>query len=411
MLEKKNSPREGWAQSGRGVSETPNHKKTSPTIVGTPHHFLQSIFEKNRQEENKQHFAETIVINKKGHLTQKIMEKILNGEDADTTFYKLNQSELWANGNLKLTNGNLDNTLDKMLINSKILGEICEINNGIHTQADYLSAKKFEERSNLNKKIGNGIYVLSKDLEEDNLVKTSFSEIEVKNHIKPFYKNSDIHKYITNLETEREIIYLDKAKHNLENLPNIKKHLLDFENLIKKASDNAPYLHRPKKIEFELPKIVAPQRSKTNTFGYNEVPWYASADVYFITQPRENYNLKFLLGVLNSKLIYKWLYNRGKRKGEMLELYQEPLSRIPIPLLDTPEKCEIAGRIEVLVEEILLIKQKGESEEQKSTPSGLQPATPQEGNLGDTIYLETQIDELVFELYGLTREEIAVVAK
>jgi hypothetical protein len=48
---------------------------------------------------------------------------------------------------------------------------------------------------------------------------------------------------------------------------------------------------------------------------------------------------------------------------------------------------------------------------QKSTPSSLRDATPQEGNLEnlDTANLEGQIDELVFELYGLTSVEVAVI--
>ena len=42
-----------------------------------------------------------------------------------------------------------------------------------------------------------------------------------------------------------------------------------------------------------------------------------------------------------------------------------------------------------------------------STPS--LRATPQEGNRVDTRELEREIDRLVYELYGLTSEEIAVV--
>ena len=79
---------------------------------------------------------------------------------------------------------------------------------------------------------------------------------------------------------------------------------------------------------FTSPKIVCPQRSKVNTFGYNECDWYASADVYYITNPHKDYNIKYILGLLNSKLYYVWLYHKGKRKGETLELYQKPLSKI-----------------------------------------------------------------------------------
>jgi len=93
---------------------------------------------------------------------------------------------------------------------------------------------------------------------------------------------------------------------------------------------NSPYLHRPRDINFDSPKIVAPQRSPKNTFGYNEVPWYASADVYFITQKDENVSLKYILALLNSKLYYLWLYYRGKRKGEFLELYQNHFQKFQL---------------------------------------------------------------------------------
>jgi len=46
----------------------------------------------------------------------------------------------------------------------------------------------------------------------------------------------------------------------------------------------------------------------------------------------ENINIYFLLGILNSKVIFFWLYHRGKRKGETLELYATPLSQIPVKI-------------------------------------------------------------------------------
>ena len=56
----------------------------------------------------------------------------------------------------------------------------------------------------------------------------------------------------------------------------------------------------------------------------------SSADVYFITESK-GVSLKALLALLNAKWCYFWLYHKGKRKGEALELYQQPLSEIPIP--------------------------------------------------------------------------------
>jgi len=84
---------------------------------------------------------------------------------------------------------------------------------------------------------------------------------------------------------------------------------------------------------FESPKIVVPQRSLKNTFGFNKSSWYASADVYFIIQNDLTINLKYILTLLNSKLYFCWLDKKGKRKGESLELYLKPLSEIPIKVI------------------------------------------------------------------------------
>ena len=93
----------------------------------------------------------------------------------------------------------------------------------------------------------------------------------------------------------------------------------------------------------------------------------------------------YLLGILNSKLIYTWLYHRGKRKGQMLELLTSPLSEIPVAT-GTPDQKQA---IEKLVREIIAVK----------------TTNPQ----ADTTAQESQIDQLVYELYGLTPEEIAIV--
>ena len=143
---------------------------------------------------------------------------------------------------------------------------------------------------------------------------------------------------------------------------------------------------------FEGPKIIAPQRSPLNTFGYNEIPWYASADVYFITEKDRELSLKYILSLLNSRLYYLWLYYRGKRKGETLELYQKPLSEIPIKEISKDEQKPFI----YLVDKILAI-----------TESDDYPENPEkQAKVRD---YEKQIDQLVYKLYGLTPEEIKIV--
>lgn len=162
--------------------------------------------------------------------------------------------------------------------------------------------------------------------------------------------------------------------------------MLDFKSIIDKSSDNAPYLHRAKRLQsFIVPKIVCSQRSKSNDFGYNEIPWFASADVYFITEPENGFEIKYILGILNSKLYYVWLYNKGKRKGESLELYQKPLSEIPIKEANRNQQKEIVDIVDTIL---------------KAKKSNLQ---------SDTSRDENKIDVLVYHLYGLTYDEVLIV--
>ncbi|MDI9355178.1 MAG: hypothetical protein QM532_03240 [Cyanobium sp. MAG06] len=72
----------------------------------------------------------------------------------------------------------------------------------------------------------------------------------------------------------------------------------------------------------------------------------------------------------------------------MLELYQEPLANIPIPLI-TPSNQQIVNKIESLVQNILDQKAKDKDTNTKD--------------------LEKEIDTLVYEMYGLTEEEVKII--
>ena len=177
----------------------------------------------------------------------------------------------------------------------------------------------------------------------ENIGKINPKEEEI---IVPFFKNSDILKFSTKKSSSSKFViyHHEKQSYECSDIPNVVKYLLGHKQKLSSRKDNSlkgalrrgrwDVISLPKvSIDFEGEKIVAPQRSKTNIFGYNNISWYASADVYFITNPfnKTKENLKYYLGLLNSKLYYAWLYYNGKRKGEYLELYQNPLSEIPIP--------------------------------------------------------------------------------
>ena len=73
----------------------------------------------------------------------------------------------------------------------------------------------------------------------------------------------------------------------------------------------------------------------------------------------------------------------------------ELIARNNLPILDTTDKQELARQIEVIVEHILLVKSKNRHLEENISV--------------DTSELESQIDQLVYQLYDLTAEEIGVI--
>lgn len=316
------------------------------------------------------------------------LQECLNSKEI-TNFYKSDNvyegNEYYIRLSKNTENTELDKIFRKISGNGKykLLGQICNINQGIVSGADKVTdahLRKYDwEKYGINK--GDGIYALTQEeVKAHNLEKS---------YIKPFYKNSDIHKYHTELNSKNQILYItgNEAKNDI---PNILSHLSRFKQNLQERREVhngsrewfALWWARKQEI-FEGAKIVAPQRSNTNTFGYNECEWYASADVYFITPLDKDFNLKYILALLNSKLYYFWLYHKGKRKGENLELYQIPLSEIPIKDISLKEQEVFINLVDRIIE---------------GKKNGI-----------DMRELEEEVDRLVYELYELSEEEIKII--
>jgi len=258
-----------------------------------------------------------------------------------------------------------------------------EITNGIHSHHDKVSRDMLKKLGQ-GFKVGDGIFVLS-DEEKNNLQLTE-KELEL---IKPYYTSKELKKYYAKRKNSEWIIYTDsrfKDPEAIKPYPNIKKHLDKFQAVI--TSDNKPYgLHRARDERFfKGEKIIALRKCVEPTFTYTDFDCYVSAAFYVIKTNR--FNMKYLTGLLNSKLIAFWLRHKGKMQGNNYQIDKEPLLNIPIPPL-TPQNQPIADQIINLVDHILSIKQQDPD--------------------ADTSNLEKEIDQLVYELYNLTDEEIKIV--
>lgn len=388
------------------------HMKKSTTILSLVDFNELKIFESAKGQHNmittllKGECAvdsKNILVNRSGNATYEIFNNVMSGKDLDSEYFKVNQKNIYDGDELYIrikgisSDDDFSNVILEKMASPIKLGSICNVNQGMRTGIDKTSTQHKKKYGYLGD-VGNGVFILNRE----EIVK---KQIDLDNDgiLKKFYKNSDIGSYYSASETDRYVIYVSKNMKEVDfqkKYPDIYGHLKDYKDLIVRIRDNnsedvtkwfTPDRPRDEKI-FISPKIVVPQRSKSNTFGYNEAKWYSSADVYYITTKNPEYDLKYILGLLNSKLFYLWLYNRGKRKGQQLELYDDPLGKIPIR-----EKClEFQNRIVEKVNEIL-------SKVSKTNERNIAK--------GDSIIRErmNEIDAIIYAQYSLSEKEIEYV--
>lgn len=234
--------------------------------------------------------------------------------------------------------------------------------------------------------------------------KTGFTK-EEQGFIKNFYTTTERYAIPTD---KRFIIYITDnnfKEKNLRGLPNLYNHFEQHKQVLKEAKKRFKtplkpyyYLHRDRDENMFLDgnaKIISVGRTAYPKFMYSTEAFYGSRALFFIRVA--DIDLKYLTGILNSKLIAFWLYNRGKKQGEQLQVDKKPLMNIPI-LKTTDVKIE--NKLVSLVEKMLDIKKKeAELRDEQSKTIYTRQA----------LVIDKEIDALVYSLYGLTGQEIKTI--
>jgi Type II restriction enzyme, methylase subunits len=144
--------------------------------------------------------------------------------------------------------------------------------------------------------------------------------------------------------------------------------------------------------EFEKEKIVWQEMSHEPSFAYDDKKFYTNQTAYIMTGK----NLKFILGLLNSK-ISKWYmqslaYSLSEGAQRWIKQYVEQLPLPPI----TKENQHIADQIVQKVDQILTLTQSKDYDTNQEKQQHVKR-------------LEHEIDQLVYQLYNLTEEEIKII--
>ena len=146
---------------------------------------------------------------------------------------------------------------------------------------------------------------------------------------------------------------------------------------------------KPKSYSFFTGERILVRRIISRQFRmmatYTNEEFVCKKDIYIIKLNDENINYKYVLALLNSKLLsfYKTKNSGSAKKDDFTQITLGDIRQLPIPKIETSKQQKFIK----LVDEILTAKEKNK----------------------DTTIAENELDQLVYQLYELTEEEIKII--
>ncbi len=225
--------------------------------------------------------------------------------------------------------------------------------------------------------------------------------------IKPFFAGRNIKKYFVP-NSNRYLIFAKRGI-NIDDYPSIKEHLFKYKaELSPKPKDwvgNDWVGRKPGSykwyelqdavdyyLEFEKPKIIVPAIVQNASYCFDTGNHYSN-DKTCIIQTED----LFVLGVLNSKACDYYLHSIASTKqGGYYEYKPMYVSKLPIPT-STKEQQDTIRKD---VKNILALY------EQKQTATLSEKIEQLNQRIA---YTDDKINQLVYELYGLSDEEVGIV--
>jgi hypothetical protein len=150
-------------------------------------------------------------------------------------------------------------------------------------------------------------------------------------------------------------------------------------------------------------KLITRQIGRTPFFALDDQGYHCLNTVFMVSLKTENYAPEYLLGLLNSKLHgFLWLERFYDKRGTFPKIKGTYLKLLPIRSLDSRHKADRArhDQLVALVERMLKLHAELPAAKSPDAQTRLQR---------EIKATDAAIDRLVYELYELTPEEIALV--
>ena len=208
--------------------------------------------------------------------------------------------------------------------------------------------------------------------------------------IKPILRGRDIQRYRAEwaglwlIDTHNG--YGNVPAVNIDNYPAIKSHLDGFYPRLEKRQDKGRTSYNLRNCayhaEFAKEKLFWMDLTEQGRFAYDEGEMFCVNTVYMVS----GQSIKSLCAILNSNLITWFMRNTAVTSGMgVTRWFSISVETIPIPKIPVAEQRPFIH----LVDSILTMKA--------------------DDSAADTGEQEAEIDRLVYELYGLTDEEVVAV--
>ena len=226
---------------------------------------------------------------------------------------------------------------------------------------------------------------------KDALIAEDPKSVEV---IKPVLRGRDIQRYQAHWKGLWLIAAFPALDLNIDNYPAVKRHLLSFgKRRLEQSGKRLPNGERSRKktsnawfemqdtcayhAEFVKEKLFWIDLTEEGRFAYDDGEMFCVNSAYMLT----GNSLMYLCAVLNSALVTWFMRNSALNSGMGTTRWVRfTVDRIPIPVIDIAGQRPFIRAVNAI---------------QDALRTG-----------ADTMILEAELDSLVYELYGLTADEI-----
>jgi len=235
----------------------------------------------------------------------------------------------------------IDELKEKIRKDTWMLGDICNIGQGMTTGL-------------------NSAFIVQPEI---------ISMYKIENTIlRRYVKTRDIKRYFINYRN----LYMIYSVHGVDQ-NNIKNTLKYLEKYKMQLEERYPYkkgvcewyelsvLRNRELFENSEEKILVPNYATSNKFAYDNKNYYTLTDTYVIVSKVKDISLKYVIGILNSRLMNFYYKTITKlKRDEYMEYFTRPLSEIPIKKIDinNPVKKSIYDSIIIDVEKIIELIEK-----------------------------------------------------